>query len=381
MTSGDRAGTPLMTHVAGQPGAQQTSSQLSPESTRLLDVARSAARAHVGDFVRTECVPRLAHSGIDIAGEVLQDFVDGGKYLRSTFMYLGWLSGAGPSEAAVRASASLELLHAFALIQDDVMDGSVMRRAKPSVHVRLRQWHRDRSLGGPADRFGESAATLLADLCLVWAEQMLRRSGVDADSLARVWPRYDDMRVELAVGQCADLVGGSGGLPTLDAVLDMLRRKSGNYTVRRPLELGAEMAGCDAAVLDALSGYGAAIGEAFQLRDDVLGVFGSPEVTGKSAGTDMESRKATSVLVAAHELADRRVRSQLDELRALPELDDDAVERWRSLVHASGAVQWVEDRILQLRTRALNLLDGVQIPEQPRNALTGMAHACTVRVA
>ncbi len=196
--------------------------------------------------MRAECVPRLAHSGVDIAGEVLQEFVDGGKYLRSTFMYLGWLCGAAPDEPALRACASLELLHAFALIQDDVMDGSVMRRAMPAVHVRLRHWHRDRSLGGPADRFGESGATLLADLCLVWAEQMLRRSGgVSEPALARVWPRYDDMRVELAVGQFADLVAGSGGLPNLDAVLEMLRRKSGgNYTVRRPpLELGAAMAG------------------------------------------------------------------------------------------------------------------------------------------
>ncbi|ULN39273.1 polyprenyl synthetase family protein [Mycolicibacterium crocinum] len=371
MTSGDRAGTPVMTHV--QPSGAR--------APRWLDDVRTAARAHIGNFVRTECVPRLAHSGVDIAGEVLQEFVDGGKYLRSTFMYLGWLCGAAPDEAALRACASLELLHAFALIQDDVMDGSVMRRAMPAVHVRLRHWHRDRSLGGPADRFGESGATLLADLCLVWAEQMLRRSGVSDAALARVWPRYDDMRVELAVGQFADLVAGSGGLPNLDAVLEMLRRKSGNYTVRRPLELGAAMAGCDAAVLEALSGYGSAIGEAFQLRDDVLGVFGSPELTGKSACTDMESRKATSVLVAAHELADAGVRSELDEVMALRELDDAAVERWRSLVRASGAVQWVEERITQLRARALNLIEGLDIPEQPRSALIGMAHACTVRMA
>ncbi|GAA2792708.1 hypothetical protein GCM10010533_33580 [Mycolicibacterium pallens] len=117
------------------------------------------------------------------------------------------------------------------------------------------------------------------------------------------------------------------------------------------------------------------------MRDDVLGVFGSPELTGKSACTDMESRKATSVLVAAHELADAGVRSELDEVMALRKLDDAAVERWRSLVRASGAVQWVEERITQLRTRALNLIEGLDIPEQPRGALVGMAHACTVRMA
>lgn len=342
---------------------------------------RAAARAHVGAFVRAECVPMLAHSRVDIAGSVLQEFIDGGKYLRSTFMYLGWLCGAPEDEAALRASSSLELVHAFALIQDDVMDGSVLRRAQPAVHVRLRSWHRERSLHGPGDRFGESAAILLADLCLVWSEQMLRRSGADADALARVWPRYDEMRVELAVGQFADLVAGAGGTPTLDSVLDMLRRKSGNYTVRRPLEMGAAMAGCDGEVLGALSTYGTAIGEAFQLRDDLLGVFGSPELTGKSACTDMESRKATSVLVAAYEFAEPAVRRQLDEVMRLPELDAEAVERWRALVRVSGAVQWVEQRILDLHSRAMDVLNGLSIPEQPRGALADMADACVRRVA
>lgn len=362
------------THDAGHAGD-------SAAARNWLGDLRAAGRAHVGAFVRAECVPMLAHSRVDIAGSVLQEFIDGGKYLRSTFMYLGWLCGAPDDEAALRASSSLELVHAFALIQDDVMDGSVLRRAQPAVHVRLRSWHRERSLHGPGDRFGESAAILLADLCLVWSEQMLRRSGVHADALARVWPRYDEMRVELAVGQFADLVAGAGGTPTLDSVLDMLRRKSGNYTVRRPLEMGAAMAGCDGAVLSALSTYGTAIGEAFQLRDDLLGVFGSPELTGKSACTDMESRKATSVLVAAYEFADPAVRRQLDEVMRLPELDAEAVERWRALVRVSGAVQWVEQRILDLHSRAMDVLNGLSIPEQPRGALADMADACARRVA
>lgn len=381
MSSGDRAGTPVIAQ-AEPPDAHHPAATGNSTTVRSwLDEVRTAARAHVGAFVRAECVPRLVHSHVDIAGPVLQEFIDGGKYLRSAFMYLGWLSGAGDDEAALRASSSLELVHAFALIQDDVMDGSVLRRAQPAVHVRLRHWHRERSLDGPPDRFGESTAILLADLCLVWSEQMLRRSGVNADALARVWPRYDDMRVELAVGQFADLVAGAGGRPTLESVLEMLRRKSGNYTVRRPLEMGAAMAGCDAAVLDALSSYGTAIGEAFQLRDDLLGVFGSPEVTGKSARSDMESRKATSVLVAAYELAEPAVRSQLDEVMGLPELDDDAVERWRSLVRVSGAVQWAEQRIHDLRSGALDVLDGLAIAEQPRVALVDMADACVRRAA
>ena len=173
--------------------------------------------------------------------------------MRSTYMYLGWLCGAAEDDAALRAAASLELLHAFALIQDDVMDASTLRRARPAAHVVFARWHREHALGGSAERFGESAAILLGDLCLVWAEQMLRDSGVDRDALTRVWPRYDDMRVELAVGQFSDLVNSSHAFPTLDEVLDVLRRKSGNYTVRRPLEIGAAIADCDPEVILALS--------------------------------------------------------------------------------------------------------------------------------
>lgn len=355
-----------------------------PTATSLgawRDGLRTSVRDHLAEFVRSECLGRLSAAHVDVAGDLLYGFLDGGKYVRSTFMYVGWLCGEDENDAALRASASLELLHAFALIQDDVMDGSPLRRARPSAHVSFGRWHRDRGLAGSPDRFGESAAILLGDLCLVWAEQMLRRSGVGQHALARVWPRYDDMRTELAIGQFADLVNSSHTLPTLEEVLDVLRRKSGNYTVRRPLEIGAAMAGCDDAVIDALSGYGAAIGEAFQLRDDILGVFGTPSLTGKSAGTDMEERKATSVIVAAYELADASLREQLFDLMNRPHIDGDAADHWRNLIVASGAVQWIEQLIADRHARALNVLDGVAIPDLARAALADMAVACTQRAA
>ncbi|TRW79903.1 polyprenyl synthetase family protein [Mycolicibacterium sp. 018/SC-01/001] len=370
-----------------------------PAATDSLDAwrgdVRAAVRGHLAEFVRAECVGPLAAANVDIAAGLLSDFLDGGKYVRSTFMYIGWLCGAGENrhqdfredredredEAAVRASASLELLHAFALIQDDVMDCSPLRRARPAAHVAFSRWHRDRGLAGSSDRFGESAAILLGDLCLVWAEQMLRRSGVAAHRLARVWPHYDDMRTELAIGQFADLVNSSHTLPTLEEVLDVLRRKSGNYTVRRPLEIGAVMAGCDDDVVDALSAYGAAIGEAFQLRDDLLGVFGTPSLTGKSIGTDLEERKATSVVIAAYQLAEPPLREKLFDLMNRPHIDAETAEHWRNLIVASGAVEWIEKLIADRHTLALDHLDGVELPDFARAALADMAVACTQRAA
>jgi geranylgeranyl diphosphate synthase type I len=348
---------------------------------RWRDDVCVAVRAHLSDFVVGQCRTDLGSARVDVANEILSGFVDGGKCVRSTFMYLGWLCGAGQDDSALRASASLELFHAFALMQDDVMDESAMRRGRPAAHVRFSRWHRDRALTGASARFGESAAVLLGDLCLVWAGKMLRESGISADALARVWPRYDDMRIELAIGQFADLVNDSHTFPTLDEVLVVLRRKSGIYTVRRPLEIGAAMSGCPPEVVGALGAYGAAIGEAFQLRDDLLGVFGSPTLTGKSVDTDLAAQKATSVVVAAHQLADSTLRRQLSELMSTPQLSPGDTERWQTLITFSGAVQWIERLIDERLNRALDCLDSVEIPDTARYALADMAVICTERAA
>ena len=340
---------------------------------------RQTVLSQVSRFVESECVPQLRHTGVDIAADVLTQFVDGGKCLRSTFMYWGWLCGADPDAAALHACAGLEFLHAFALLQDDVMDDSPVRRGRPAAHVQFAQWHREHGLSGSQDRFGASLATLLSDLCLVWAEQMMRDSGVPQDALLRAWPHYDAMRVELAVGQIADVANDAGAMPDLDDVLDIARRKSGNYTVRRPLEVGAAMAG-RGDLIDALGGYGHAVGEAFQLRDDILGVFGSPEVTGKPAGGDLAERKATSVVVAAHGMADTAIRRQFAELMAADELTESDIAHWRTLIVATGAADWIEELIAERVAEAAEHLRDRRIDEWVQSALADMASVCTLRV-
>jgi geranylgeranyl diphosphate synthase type I len=339
---------------------------------------RNRALVHVAEFVETRCLPELDHAGVDIAADVLVQFVDGGKCLRSTFMYLGWLCGADHSDVALRAAAGLELLHAFALLQDDVMDDSPLRRGRPAAHLQLAQWHRDHGLAGSPERFGAAQAILLSDLCLVWADQMMRESGVGHEALFRAWPHYDAMRVELAVGQCADVANDAGAFPDLDTVLDVARRKSGNYTVRRPLEIGAAMAGCEH-LIDTLGAYGRAVGEAFQMRDDMLGVFGSPALTGKPAGGDLIERKATTVVVAAHRMADASVRHQLSELMSAESLDDADVARWRGLIVATGAPDWIEELITERVAIAVNHVSDDRIDEWAQSALADMAAACTLR--
>jgi len=340
---------------------------------------RRKVLTHLTEFVTGRCIAELDESGVEVAGDILMKFVAGGKCLRSTFMYLGWLAGAQDSDEALFASAGLELLHAFALLQDDVMDAASSRRGRPAAHIQFSQWHRNRQLSGPAGRFGESAAILLGDLCLIWAEQMLRESGIDHRRLQQAWPRYDAMRTELALGQFADLASDIRDLPSMDTVLEVARRKSGNYTVRRPLEIGAAMSGCSDRTVSGLGRYGEAVGEAFQLRDDLLGVFGAATVTGKPSGQDLIERKATSVVIAAHELSDPPTRRQLTALMNTGDLDDNAIERWRTLIVTTGAVQRIEDMISSRVSSALNELDDLRVGEPVRAGLANMAAVCTER--
>jgi geranylgeranyl diphosphate synthase type I len=356
-----------------------------PPVPQAFDLWRAGVRRGVStqirDFVESNCAADLDETGVDIAYEVLSQFVSGGKYLRSTFAYLGWLCGASANDAALRAAASFELLHAFALLQDDVMDGSGLRRGRPAAHIQFRDWHAERGLSGCAHRFGESAAVLLGDLCLVWSAQMFRQSGVPQSGLLRAWPHYEAMRTELAVGQFADLVNDARGLPSLEAVLDVARRKSGNYTVRRPLEIGAVLAGCDNHALAQLGSYGSAVGEAFQLRDDLLGVFGSAAVTGKPSGGDLSEHKATSVVVAAHQMADTTTKSELTELMSCEHIDDAAIARWRTLIVATGAVQLIEDMITNRVGCARQHVHEAGVDHSVREALDSMALVCTMRTA
>jgi geranylgeranyl diphosphate synthase type I len=208
---------------------------------------------------------------------------------------------------------------------------------------------------------------------------MLRGSGIEHRRLQQAWPRYDAMRTELALGQFADLASDVRDLPSMAVVLEVARRKSGNYTVRRPLEIGAAMSGCSERTLSGLGRYGEAVGEAFQLRDDLLGVFGAEAVTGKPSGQDLIERKATSVVIAAHHLADAPTRRQLTDLMNGGNLDDIAIDRWRTLIVTTGAVQWIEDTISDRVASARDELDELRLDEHVRTALANMAAVCTER--
>ena len=318
---------------------------------------------------------------LSVVQDAAADFLlTGGKRMRPAFCYWGYRGAGGEgSDAAVAAAACLELLQAGALIHDDVMDGSDTRRGQPAMHRRFAALHRAQAWQGDPDAFGQSAAVLLGDLCLIWADEMLNTCGLAPDALRRAQPVYDEMRVELMAGQYLDLFEQVTGAGTVESALRVARYKSAKYTIERPLHLGAVLAGGGADVLAAYSGYGLPLGEAFQLRDDVLGVFGDPGETGKPAGDDLREGKRTALVALALRSAST---AQADVVRRHlgdPKLDDDGVGALRDVIVDTGALARVEELIIELMADALTALRSAPIEAEAREVLEELASAATSR--
>ncbi|MFJ1702268.1 polyprenyl synthetase family protein [Kitasatospora sp. NPDC088346] len=319
--------------------------------------------------------------------DALRDFLlDGGKRLRPAFCYWGWRGAGGHADAPgiTRAAAALELLQASALVHDDLMDRSDTRRGLPSVHRRFEALHRTSGWRGDREQYGASAAVLLGDLLLIWCDELFNDCGLDPAAVRAAKPSFDLMRTEVMLGQYLDVLepvaGDSADAGALDRAQTVLHYKSAKYTIERPLQVGAVLAGAGPELVAAYAAFGLPLGEAFQLRDDLLGVFGDPSVTGKPAGDDLREGKRT--LLVAHAMrglspADAR---HLDERLGAPDLTADEVPVLRSLVERSGAADLVEQRIDTLMRDSMAALETAPLSAGPaRRVLRALAEAATVR--
>ena len=309
----------------------------------------------------------------------------GGKRVRPTFAYWGWRGAVGgdePLATVLPALAALELLHTFALVHDDVMDASDTRRGLPTAHRAAAARHRAAGHTGDPDRFGETVAVLIGDLCMVWADRLLAHATVPPSRLLDVRRCYDQMRIETVAGQYLDVLGEHDAANwSVDRALRVARYKTASYTVQRPLLFGACLAGAaaDAPLIAAYTRYGLAVGEAFQLCDDLLGVYGDPATTGKPAGDDLRTGKPTALLMLARQLATPSQRRALERAGTVTGARE--VARLAELVADTGAVDRVERMISDRVDDALNALDSASIDETARTALTGLATATTSRRA
>lgn len=370
-----------------QDGRHAAGSVADIDASLPAEVARELATFLAGKRVDAEVIDPTFAAAVDS----LVDFVlGGGKRIRPTFAWWGWRgvgsSPEGPPQdptAVLRAVSSLELIQGCALVHDDLMDDSTTRRGSPTVHVDFASRHRGEGWLGAPERFGAAAAILLGDVALAWSDDMLRGSGLGPEALRRASGAWQSMRTEVLGGQYLDVLTQARGDETPEAALRVDRYKTAAYTVERPLHLGAAIAGADASLVESYRRFGADIGIAFQLRDDLLGMFGDPEITGKPAGDDLREGKRTLLLAAGLRAADERggdtAARTLRTAIGRSDLTTDGVDTVRQLLVELGAVRHVEHRIEQLTGTAMDALRAADVAEPAASRLAELAVTATRR--
>jgi geranylgeranyl diphosphate synthase type I len=306
----------------------------------------------------------------------------GGKRLRPLFCLLGYQAGKGdPGPEILRSAAALELLHTFAIVHDDVMDRSRVRRGQPASWVELAGAHRREGMRGDPASFGVAAAVLVGDLALILADQAFLGSGFPPGRVLPALDRYNRMRAEMVAGQYLDVLGAHSGSAGEAEARRVAVLKSGLYTVEGPLHIGCLLAGGRPEMLAMLSRYGVPLGEAFQIRDDVLGVFGDPSATGKDRDSDLREGKRTVLVARTLALAEEADRRFIEERLGRPDLSADDVGRIRSLMEDSGALASTLRLIGDLTEEAKSAVDPQAAPAEVAEALRDMADVLALRGA
>ncbi|KHK96958.1 geranylgeranyl pyrophosphate synthase [Microbacterium mangrovi] len=322
------------------------------------------------------------------------DAVAGGKRLRARFCLAGWRAAAGSAasqvgpvpDAVIAAAGALEIFHAAALVHDDLIDNSDTRRGRPAAHRALETLHGQAGWHGDADAFGRAGAVLLGDLLVAWSDDLFEDGLQQAPAPHAIAARaeYGRMRREVTIGQFLDIAEESSFTVAPDQehaarALRVASLKSARYSVQQPLVIGAALAGAAPAPQAALAAFGHAVGMAFQLRDDVLGVFGDAVVTGKPSGDDLREGKRTVLVAYAREAMDADVRAAFDARLGDPHLDADEIGALQQLIRESGALERTEALIAEYATAAEAVLQEDLLGAEALSELRELARAATVR--
>jgi geranylgeranyl diphosphate synthase type I len=371
------------------------------ESIRFVDLIQSRiggffdARASILVSIADELSPVAAFS---------RDFLSGGKRFRALFCFWGWQAvrslgddsadaagvvAGGPLDAVVSVSSALELFHAAALVHDDLIDNSDTRRGAPAAHKRFERLHDEEGWSGSGSSFGHGAATLLGDLLLILSDELFDEGltqVVSAPARRAARAEFNRMRLDVTAGQYLDIFEeiGWSGRPDADQLARAERvivYKSAKYSIESPLLIGASLAGATVGQLEALRAFGLPLGIAYQLRDDLLGVFGDSDVTGKPSGDDLREGKRTVIIALTRQAIPSGARATLDELLGDPDLTPEQIRTMQLTIRESGAVDTVERMIADNVARAIAALDDAPIGPAAKAQLRDLATTVTRRSA
>lgn len=385
--------------MVNKPLVTSADAVLDPEAP-LAQAFRDAVSAEITTFL-TEQSSVLDSMGPELVPVHLMasQMLCGGKRMRPAFCVWGYVAAAGiPTDFDLKpllaAAGSLDVLHVSALVHDDLMDSSDLRRGRPAAHRQFEALHANAGWLGDSAAFGKAGAILLGDLLVMWSAQMLHGAGVDQSALERTLPIVEAMRTEVTCGQYLDMVAQAHPLrqrapaigslrPTIELALDDASRvveyKAARYTVQRPCQIGAALGGGNDELYFGLGAYGSPLGRAFQFRDDLLGVFGDPQITGKPAGDDLREGKRTVLVAHAYAHASEAGQKLLLQRLGDPDLDEAGISELQQVITESGAREAVESMINENHERALKALHDTEITEEGRTGLTALAEAAVRR--
>ena len=329
-------------------------------------------------------LPRLVtlHPDLDPVAEELRRFVADGKRIRPSLLLLGFEAGGGEPRDRVHGPAlALEFLHTCALVHDDLIDRASTRRGRPTVDRSFASRHREEGWSGDPDAYGQGVAILVGDLAFVQADEVFFEAEVPERALLDGFRRFTRMREEVMAGQFLDLHAATVRSSDRELALTVASLKSGRYSVARPLEIGAALAGAPDQLLADLRAVGEPLGRAFQIRDDLLGTFGEEATTGKSSWSDLAEGKRTLLVTEAAAALDERGRAELEAGLGDADLDEIGAARLRSLIEVSGARGRAEAYVERSVEEALRALDELGLPAAPSAAILQMANYLAERVS
>jgi geranylgeranyl diphosphate synthase type I len=370
------------------------------QSTRLVDLVHS----RIDEFINTrESIVTTIGPDVAVLIDFSRQFLSGGKRFRASFAHLGWLSvpvpsgrrapggiaadSDAPSAGIVAVASALEVFHAAALVHDDIIDKSDTRRGSPSAHRRFESLHGAEGWAGNAGGFGTASAILLGDLLLGWSDELLDEGldgATDRVSARRARAEFNRMRTEVTAGQYLDILEEQAWITQAESELlgravRVIVFKSAKYSVQAPLVIGAALAGADDRHLDSLRAFGLPLGIAYQLRDDLLGVFGNASVTGKPSGDDLREGKRTVLIALAREGLSGADLDSVDRLLGRPDLSAEQISELQQIILGSGAVDRVEAMIQENVAAALTVLADSPVDDGVAGQLTDFAGTVTRR--
>lgn len=345
------------------------------EFQELLDLFRTRLETELHEWLSNKRDAAASESvASDELSEVLIRFVErGGKRIRPALLYYAYKGCGGDAEEAVLPIAmAVELLHTYLLIHDDIMDHADLRRGEPSAHLLYRDLHAARGWQGDSDHFGRSSAILLGDLAQAYSLELVSSVEIAGALSSEFRECFAKMCQEVILGQYLEMTAAFRPDLGEEELLRVLQMKSGRYSVERPVQLGALLAGANPGEQQALREYGQLMGEAFQLQDDLLGMFGDTETVGKPVGGDLVEGKYTVLIHRTLGVLSSADRSRLVAALGNPDLGIDEVEAVQRLIESSGARRQVEEMIESRMRRAQQALETVDLTAEGRQFLHGL---------